>query len=310
MIVLTGEILVDMIRQSAPTESPRLYAGVLGGSVLNSASVIASAGLPTRFVGELGNDKLGDWGLGQIRQRNIDADHIVQHPTPTMLAVVELDEARDANYSIYQTHRDSPFAPRPEALTGAHWFHFGSIYAFEDRVAFGITSLLETAQQLGVAVGFDPNLRQAPDRAAMRRLRSYMPFVSLLKASMDDAQLLFPEAARTPQVLLEKLASYGAPLTVMTLGEGGVIAHLHGRFVQVAGVKVRVADTIGAGDTFTAGLIYGLSKRGINSAAAVEGWNGEGLEQILARATELAAAACTVQGAGLPEGAIERLISS
>ena len=308
MIVLTGEILVDMIRQSDPALSPRHYAGVLGGSVLNSASVIASAGLPTRFVGELGNDKLGDWSLAQIRQRGMDADHIVQHPTPTMLAVVELDEARNASYSIYQTHRDSPFAPQPEALAGAHWFHFGSIYAFEDRVAFGITSLLETAQQQGVAVSFDPNLRQAPDRAALRRLRSYMPFVSLLKASMDDAELLFPEAARTPQVLLEKLASYGAPLTVMTLGPEGAIAHLHGRFTQVPGVKVAVADTIGAGDAFTAGLIFGLSKRGINSAKEVEAWNGEGLEGILRKATELAAAACTVQGAGLPDGAIERLM--
>jgi fructokinase len=309
MIVLTGEILVDMIRQSDPTSSPRHYAGVLGGSVLNSASVLARTGLPTRFVGELGNDKLGDWGLAQIRGRGIDADPIVQHPTPTMLAMVELDEARNASYSFYQTHRESTFDPKPEALDKAHWFHFGSIFAFEDRVAFGITSLLEAAHQQGVAVSFDPNLRQAPDRVLMRRLRSYMPFVSVLKASLDDAQLLFPEAARTPQVLLEKLASYGAPLTVMTLGEGGAIAHLHGRFVQVPGIKVRVADTIGAGDTFTAGLIYGLSKRGINSAKAVEVWNGEGLEQILSKATALAAAACTVQGAGLPEGAIEQLTS-
>jgi fructokinase len=308
MIVMTGEILVDMIRQSDSVASPRIYAGVLGGSVLNSATVLAKAGVPTRFVGELGNDKLGDWGMAQIRTRGIEADHIVQREAPTMLAMVELDEAGKASYGFYPTLGGFAFEPQPEALDGAHWFHFGSISAFEERIKFGITSLLERAQQKGIVVSFDPNLRQAPDRAFLRQLRAYMPFVSLLKASIDDAELLFPDTPKTPQALLEKLASYGAPLTVMTLGEDGAIAHLHGRFIKVPGVKVAVVDTIGAGDTFTAGLLYGLSKRDIHSAKAVEEWNGEGLEGILTKATGLAAAACTVQGAGLPEGAIERLM--
>ncbi|WP_027894183.1 carbohydrate kinase family protein [Calidithermus chliarophilus] len=296
MITLTGDILVDLIGHN-PLEAPtRSYTGVLGGSALNTASVLARLGVPVRFVGEVGQDPLGEWALERLRARGVDTAFVRRLPAPTCISLAELDPTGDARYTFYRLFDPFPFEPDAGALEGASWFHFGSLSSFRPRNIAGIMRLLEDARARGIPVSFDPNIRAAPDAGYWAQLRAYLPYVRVFKCSLEDARILFPEARPAPEALLERVAGLGPEVAVLTLGEEGAVARFRGRTFRAAGERVEVVDTIGAGDTFTAGLVYGLSRPGATL---------EGLERALAGACALGALACTVRGAGLPEAGLE-----
>lgn len=302
MVVLTGEILLDAVGRN-DLSSPRLaYTGTLGGSALNAASVLAKLGTPTRFVGEVGQDFLGQWARERIAERRIETRYIQTLPgVSTPLALAEVDQEGNASYRFYRAFGDTQFDPDKGALARAKWFHFGSLSSFEERSIPGITRLLDIAQEYDVMVSFDPNLRAEPSEAYVEQLLKYMPYISVFKASMEDARCLFPHSSSEPIRLLENLTELGAPLTVMTLGEGGAMATFRTRMMRVPGVKVKVVDTIGAGDTFTAGLIYGLLKQDLGTRIEFITWDGTQIPVILSSSCHLAALACMVAGAGMPE---------
>ncbi|MBO1437288.1 carbohydrate kinase [Meiothermus sp. CFH 77666] len=302
MIVLTGEVLIDLIGHNLNSRSNLAYTGVLGGSALNTASILARVGAPTRFVSEVGQDFLGDWAIAHIAERKIETRFIQQLPgVPTPLSVAEVDPEGNARFSFYRAFGNTQFSPDSAAMARAKWFHFGSLSAFDPRNSPGIESLLEIALEYDVLVSFDPNLHARPNEAYWEQLRRYMPYVSVFKASLDDARLLFPAAASDPKILLEHLVELGAPVTVLTLGAAGSMAAFRTRMMQVPGVRVHVVDTIGAGDAFTAGLIYGMLKQEIGSRMELLSWDGTQLPVILASSNHLAAITCTVEGASPPE---------
>lgn len=302
MIVLTGEVLIDLIGHNLNSRSNLAYTGVLGGSALNTASILARVGAPTRFVSEVGQDFLGDWAIARIAERKIETRFIQQLPgVPTPLSVAEVDPEGNARFSFYRAFGNTQFSPDSAAMARAKWFHFGSLSAFDPRNSPGIESLLEIALEYDVLVSFDPNLHARPNEAYWEQLRRYMPYVSVFKASLDDARLLFPAAASDPKILLEHLVELGAPVTVLTLGAAGSMAAFRTRMMQVPGVRVHVVDTIGAGDAFTAGLIYGMLKQEIGSRMELLSWDGTQLPVILASSNHLAAITCTVEGASPPE---------
>ncbi|WP_299432485.1 carbohydrate kinase [uncultured Meiothermus sp.] len=302
MVVLTGEILIDLIGRNLNSGSALAYAGVLGGSALNTASILARVGAPTRFVGELGQDFLGGWAIARIAERRIETRFIQQLPAvPTPLSLAEVNEQGKAQFSFYRAFGSTQFNPDSAAMARARWFHFGSLSAFDPRNSPGIENLLEIARDHDVLVSFDPNLHARPNEAYWEQLQRYMPYVSVFKASLDDAQLLFPDAVGDPKILLENLVELGAPVTVLTLGAAGAMAAFRTRMMRVPGVKVAPVDTIGAGDAFTAGLIYGMMKQEIGSRMELLSWDGTQLPVILASSCHLAAITCTVAGASPPE---------
>ncbi|GIW32475.1 carbohydrate kinase family protein [Meiothermus ruber] len=302
MVVLTGEILVDFIGRNLLSKPTLSYHGVLGGSALNTAAILARLGIPTRFVGELGQDFLGDWALARIAERKIETRFIQQLPeVATPLSLAELDSQGNARFSFYRAFGATRFSPDSAAMARARWFHFGSLSAFDPRNIPGIQSLLEIALEFDVLVSFDPNLHAPPSEAYWEQLLRYMPYVSVLKASLDDARRMFPQVPDEPQILLEHLVELGAPVTVLTLGAGGAMAAFRTRMMRVPSVRVAVADTVGAGDAFMAGLIYGMMKQDIGSRMELLTWDGTQLPVILAASCHLAAITCTVEGASPPE---------
>lgn len=302
MVVLTGEILIDLIGRNLNSHSSLGYTGVLGGSALNTAAILARVGVPTRFVGEVGQDFLGDWAIARIAERKIETRFIQQLPgVLTPLSLAQIDGQGDARFSFYRAFGTTQFQPDSAAMARAKWFHFGSLSAFDPRNTAGIEHLLEIAQEHDVLVSFDANLHAKPNEAYWEQLQRYMPYISLFKASLDDARLLFPSSASDPQVLLEYLVELGAPVTVLTLGAAGAMAAFRTRMTRVPGVKVSVVDTVGAGDAFTAGLIYGMMKLEIGSRLELLSWDGSQLPVVLASSCHLAAITCTVEGASPPE---------
>ena len=288
-IALVGESLVDLVLEG---ESPLAFTGTLGGSVLNTATVLARLGYPVRFFSEVGEDWLSAWSDVEMARRGLNPK-LQRHPGPMPLALVRLDPEGNARYSFHRPFQ-APFLPESGALRGVGAFHFGSLFALEARTAKGVAALLEEAARAGALLSYDPNLRGLPSPEERARVEAYLGRVDLLKLSLEDARLLFPEAP------LEAVRRLPPRLKVLTLGPEGALAFLGEGEVRVPGVRVRVVDTVGAGDTFTAGLLALLLRRG-GGRGVLEGLDLEGLREALEAAVALSALACTVRGAGLPE---------
>ncbi|WP_117237883.1 carbohydrate kinase family protein [Thermus sediminis] len=287
MLALVGETLVDLVLEE---EDPLRFTGVPGGSVLNTASALARLGLPVRFFSEVGTDWLSLWCEGEMARQGLEP-RLFRHPAPMPLALVRLDEKGNAHYSFHRPFQ-APYRPEAGGVRGAWGLHFGSLFTLEARTREGLEALLREAE--GALLSYDPNLRSPPGPEERDWIGGYLERVDLLKLSLEDARLLFPEGP------LEGVRRLPPALKVLTLGPEGAVAFLGEVEVRVPGEKVKVVDTVGAGDTFTAGLLALLWKRGFGKGN-LSTLEAETLEGILKGATALAALACTVRGAGLPE---------
>jgi len=163
--------------------------------------------------------------------------------------------------------------------------------ALEARAQEGVEALLEAAQ--GALLSYDPNLSNPPTPRERALILGYLERVDLLKLSWDDARLLFDDP-------LEAVRRLPPTLKVLTLGPEGAVAFLGEVEVRVPGERVDVVDTVGAGDTFTAGLLALLFRKGL-ARESLPSMGKETLEEVLKGAVALSALACTVRGAGLPE---------
>ncbi|MFN3178854.1 MAG: carbohydrate kinase family protein [Thermus sp.] len=289
MLALLGEVLVDLIEESP---YPLRLRGVLGGSALNTATTLARLGFPVRFLSEVGEDWVSAWSEEEMKRRGLEL-RLSRHPAPMPLALVRLDAEGNGEYSFHRPFH-WPYRPGPGSLRGAKVFHYGSLLALEDRVEEGLNLLLREAEEEGALVSYDPNLRQAPNPEERRRIEAWLARADLLKLSLEDAKLLFPEDPVGAVKALE------APLKVLTLGREGAVAFLGEEAVRLPGKAVRVKDTVGAGDSFTAGLLALLLKGGYGKENLSRLSRGD-LEALLEGAIALSALACTVRGAYLPE---------
>ncbi|WP_243093509.1 carbohydrate kinase family protein [Thermus thalpophilus] len=289
MLALCGEVLVDLILEG---ENPLRFTGVLGGSVLNTATTLARLGFPVRFLSEVGEDWLSAWSEEEMGRRGLEG-WLKRHPTPMPLALVRLDQGGNALYSFHRPFQE-PFRLEGGALKGAQAFHFGSLFALEARAAEGLWALLEEAEREGALLSYDPNLRHTPTGEERGWIEAYLARVDLLKLSLEDAALLFPEDP------VEAVRRLPPPLKVLTLGKEGALGFLGEEAVRVEAVAVPVADTVGAGDSFTAGLLALLLRKGYTKESLPR-LSREDLEESLKGAAALAALACTVRGAYLPE---------
>lgn len=289
MLALLGEVLVDLIEEN---QDPLRFRGVLGGSVLNTATTLVRLGFPVRFLSEVGEDWVSAWSEEEMRKRGLEL-RLFRHPAPMPLALVRLDAEGNGEYSFHRPFH-LPYRPGPEGLRGARVFHFGSLLALEDRVEEGLGLLLQEAEEEGAFVSYDPNLRRSPTPKEKKRIRAYLDRIDLLKLSLEDAKLLFPEDP------VRAVKTLDVPLKVLTLGREGAVAFLGKEAVRLPGKAVRVKDTVGAGDAFTAGLLALLLRKGYGKGNLPRPSLPD-LKEILEGAIALSALACTVRGAYLPE---------
>ena len=205
---------------------------------------------------------------------------------------------RSTNASV-----DGTWAPAelPVLPDGCRVLHFGSISLLQEPAASRITDLV-AANTGRVLTVFDPNVRPSliADLAAYReRFTRWLALTHLLKLSDEDAALL------APGIALDQAAAAwlraGPRAVVITLGASGAVLYRRGRAgVTVAAPRVVVADTIGAGDTFTAGLSSALLDGGVHTSRQLDELPDAAWRQVMRFAATAAALNCTREGADPP----------
>jgi fructokinase len=306
MLVCLGEILIDFL----PVEAGGEVTGFSmhpGGGPFNVAVGLARLGQPTAFVSKVGADFFGRRLRRAVRDEGIDDRWLPDSPAPSTLAFVAHEDGEPAFTFYGEGAADTLLAPDDlpaELFAAAALLHFGGISLLRGSTPAAALAAAEGLRGRAL-VSLDINVRPKliHDPAAYRAtLARAVAACDLLKLSAADVAWLEPGA---------DLAAYGAAqldagpaLVALTRGGDGITA-LRRRGGSVEAVEVPifpvpVADTVGAGDSFTAGLLAALAERGVLGRDALEALPSEALHDCLRFGAAVAAINCTRPGADPP----------
>jgi fructokinase len=305
LITVIGEALIDLVPRGASGD----YRAHAGGSPFNVAVALARLRNRTALMA-----RIADHGFGQLLRETATAEGVdlsaaPRAPEPTTLAVVSIDRPGQATYDFYlQGTADWQWSiaelrsrPADTAI-----LHFGSIASWTPPGSKRIDELVnETRARSGVLVSYDPNIRPAalgePARGRQLVERSVRR-AHVVKASREDLDWLYP--SRSVDDVARRWNDLGAALVVLTNGPDGAVAYRKGVDpLPRPGRKIRLVDTIGAGDAFTAGLLSGLVRRELHAPERLAAISDTGLIDTVDEAVLVSSLTCERAGADPPRAA-------
>ena len=253
-VLVAGEALVDIVEDVVHP----------GGSPLNVAIGVQRLGLEATLHAAFGADPYGVAIAGHLEDSGVRVTPgtVADRPTPIARARIGADGAASYEFAI-------AWDPAPLEVAAGEFdaVHTGSIGAALEPGATAIEGLLARMRP-DTIVSFDPNVRpalQGEHAAAVERVERFVALADIVKASDEDIAWLYPDA--TPARILVRWLALGPALVVVTRGADGADALAASGTVHVSAQTGPVADTIGAGDSFMAGLLAGLGDRGLLEAA-------------------------------------------
>ena len=223
-----GETILDIIfRNDQPQKA------VPGGSVFNGLISLGRLNVPVSFISELGNDRVGDMIRDFMEDNHITTEFVDRFPdgkSPISLAF--LDDDKNANYIFYKDYPAQRLEVPLPKIEKDDIFVFGSYYSLNPVLRTRMVEFLQYAQERKAIIYYDPNFRKAHAHEAIRLMPTVLEnleFADIVRGSDEDFQNRnFTRHFDSPQI---------QPLS-----------------------------TIGAGDNFNAGIIYGLLKYDVRHA--------------------------------------------
>ena len=300
MILVCGETLIDLVHVDG-----ELWRALPGGSPANTAVALARLSTSTAMLARVSSDAFGTRLRERLVGDGVDVRYVVTAAEQSSMAVVDLGDDGSARYSFYLRDtadwqwvtNDLPVAFDPSVTA----VHAGSMALLMPPGGAVLEAMLERERSQRV-VSIDPNVRASicPDPRLYREsVERWLGLAHIVKASVDDVNWLYPDRSYTD--VLEDWSTRGPSLVVLTRSADGALARLaSGLEVGVGGIDVEVVDTIGAGDTFTAGLLHALDEAGLLNVSAFAHLTGEQIEEALRFAVLASAVACTRAGADPP----------
>ncbi|MGX5804485.1 carbohydrate kinase family protein [Bradyrhizobium sp. Arg314] len=297
MILCCGEALIDMLPRTT-TEGEAAFAPYVGGAVFNSAIALGRLGAPAGFFSGLSSDLFGGQFREALGASKVSSTYAHTSPRPTTLAFVRLTNGQ-ATYTFYDENtagRMLTVEDLPKLGTEIEAMLFGAISLISEPAGSAYEEFMLREHESRVMM-LDPNIRPnfIPDKAKhLRRIREMMAMADIVKLSDEDLKW-FDEAGSHEDVVRNWL-DRGPKLIVVTRGSEGAVGYSKTHKVTVMPQKVKVVDTVGAGDTFNAGILASLHEQGLLTKAAI----GSLPEDAIRKALELGAkaAAVTVSRAG------------
>ena len=301
MILCCGEALIDMLPRTTTLGEPA-FAPHAGGAVFNTAIALGRLGAPTGFFSGLSTDLMGEILTTTLTASKVDTSLAARSNRPTTLAFVKLVNGQ-ATYAFYDENTAgrllSP-ADLPTLPARVNTLFFGGISLVNDPAAATYEALQAREAATRVTM-IDPNIRpgfitdQAPYRARITRM---MARADIVKLSDEDLHWLMGAGDLTR--LARQIIATGPRLVFLTEGANGARAVTATQDRFVAAQKVTVADTVGAGDTFNAGVLAALHRAKALHKPALATLPDATLDAALTLGTRAAAVTVSRAGANPP----------
>jgi fructokinase len=257
-IYAVGETILDIIFKGVEPQTAKP-----GGSSFNASISLGRLGAPITFISEMGRDRVGDLIQEFMEENGVDASYVSRFDQgQSAIALAFLNEHKDAEYQFYKDYPHQRLAVDFPEFHADDLLMFGSFYALNPGIRPRVKSLLDQASSAGATIVYDPNFRSThnPDRKALiPDIEENMDHATVVRASDEDLLNIFE--ARNPDEAWKQVGRH-AEVLIYTASSKGVHIRTASQSFHMEVEPIRPLSTIGAGDTFNAGLLYGIWKEG------------------------------------------------
>jgi len=300
VILCCGEALIDMLPR-ALAEGGEGFKPVAGGAVFNTAIGLGRLGVSTGFFSSISTDLFGDFLIDELHRSKVETVLCPRSDQPTTLAFVKLTDGQ-ASYSFFDEnsagrglHNDD----LPALSDAVSALHFGAISLIPEPCGSSFEALM--ARNTDKVISLDPNIRPGFIKNAdahRARLSRMIGMSDIVKVSDEDLDWMTNGA--DTQATIKTWLAQGTRLVLLTEGGDGATAFMQSGSVHQAIVPVAVVDTVGAGDTFNAGLLSSLMEQGCLTKQGMQSISEDAVSLALQRAVQVAAVTVSRAGANPP----------
>lgn len=262
-VIGIGETILDVLFKD---NQPK--AAVPGGSVFNGIISLGRAGANVTFISEVGGDKVGNIILDFMKENGVGTDNVMVYPdrkSPVSLAF--LNEKNDAEYIFYKDYPNLRLDAEMPEVTGDDIIMFGSYYAITPQLRDKVKELLDRARKAGAIIYYDVNFRKSHAHEAIKLMPIILEnfeYADIVRGSNEDFGFMFG-MTDSDKVYQHKVSFY-CPRFICTNGGEGLCLRTASLKKDYPVAPLQTVSTIGAGDNFNAGLVFGLLKNRIRRA--------------------------------------------
>ena len=289
-VIGIGETILDIIFKN---DQP--IGAVPGGSVFNGIISLGRAGISAAFISETGNDRVGRRIISFLEENNVDASSINVYPdskSPVSLAF--LNEQNDAEYIFYKDHpHDRLDFVLPE-IQSDDIVMFGSYYAVNPVIRQQVQGFLDYAREKGAIIYYDVNFRASHQNEVVKlnaNILENLEYADIVRGSREDFEVMFNK--HDAESVYKAQIDFYCKNFIYTQGGDPIEVRGKGSFArQYPVTPTETVSTIGAGDNFNAGFVYGLVKNGITREMLETGLAPEQWDALINEASAFSANVC------------------
>lgn len=295
-IYAVGETILDIIFKDGQPRAARP-----GGSSFNAAITLGRLGAPVTMISEMGNDRVGDLIASFMTENGVDTGSLSRYEEgQSAIALAFLNEERNAEYQFYKDYPHQRLQIEYPEFGSDDLLLFGSFYALNPGIRPRLKQLLQKASEAGVLVLYDPNFRSThltEREELLSVILENMEFATMVRASDEDLLNIFH--VNSPEDAWERVRPH-CNILIYTANAHGVTLITERFRLHMEVEVIEPVSTIGAGDTFNAGIIFGLYQRGYRREQ-IETLGSKEWEQILSGAMAFSKEVCLSYDNYLPK---------
>lgn len=259
LVYAVGETVFDIIFKNYEPQAAKP-----GGSAFNAMISLGRLEIPGKFISEVGNDKIGNYILNFLEKNGVGNEYVLRFEDgKSALSLAFLNESSDAEYDFYKDYPNQRLNEEMPDFNECDYLLFGSFYGLNPVLRPQIEALLNAANENQTLVFYDPNFRSThlDDLDLLKEIiERNVEASTIVRASDED--LLNIYGVDTAEKAWEKISSY-CDYFIYTANAKGIDLFTKRFRLHLDVEQIEPVSTIGAGDTFNAGIIYGLYKREI-----------------------------------------------
>lgn len=289
-VIGIGETVFDILfKNGQPVKA------VPGGSVYNSIISLGRVGADATFISEVGDDRIGEIILSHLRDSGVDASSVCSFSGgKSPLALAFLNERNDAEYLFYKDYPNNRLEVDFPKIEKGDIVLYGSYFVLNPVLRDKTKAFLEYAKECGAILYYDINFRKnhVAERIKLgEALIENLEFADIVRGSADDFYYLY-EMTDAEKIYKEKIKFY-CPEFIFTSGDGDVRLFTRNCSAVFPVKKVDVVSTVGAGDNFNAGVVYGLLSA-LSENETFSSFDNEQWNRIISCGLDFSAHACTL----------------
>ena len=289
-VIGIGETVLDIIfRDDQP------ISALPGGSTFNAIISLGRAGITTGFISETGNDRVGRLITDFLEKNGCSASSVSIYPdSKSPLSLAFLNERNDADYVFYKDHPNDRLDFVYPDVQPDDIVLFGSYYALNPVIRGQVKGFLDYAHEQGAILYYDVNFRASHQNEAVRlraNLLENFELADIVRGSSEDFDILFHKTDasaiyRSEIMFYTKQFIYTQAADPIELFSNG------GFHKQYPITPIETVSTIGAGDNFNAGFLFGLIRDRITREQLEQGLTEQQWDRLISSGQQFSAEVC------------------